>query len=307
MGNTSQSDHCSEFDHEELSLWNVVRFLFIPSDTSAFYSLPTELLLHIAQDYINLHPLLILALGLPEKVQSLDKKTFGSPSDKIRAALSDPSPYREKEAWAAISASIDFEFSWYTFVQHLRACTEEFLLSVPIGDGAPGDSSFFFTLAEIWRFVLEADARRMFLPCINSDFSYYRRVAARKKNIPYGDATLNKLALFFAHPTPHLLETLSAPGWEKEEVLQYLIRKLDFLANKKKWTRRQYFFAVMGLMILERKKEEVWTKNSPIPTLRLLKKMAKYPEEIGFEVLKWWPLNLHNKESLPVFRKFLQQ
>lgn len=137
--------------------------------------------------------------------------------EKIREAITNPSPEAEEAAWESVLPAVDQLQTFYDFSLELENAFPKLLIALCKDD--PKDTltsqqALTKLLADVFDFVLLFDDAKMVNPAIQNDFSYYRRTLNRMKmakkdlNIKIRDELANRMSLFFAYPTP-MMKVLS--------------------------------------------------------------------------------------------------
>jgi hypothetical protein len=137
--------------------------------------------------------------------------------EKIRTAITTPSPEAEEAAWEAVLPAVEQLQQFYDFSLELESAFPKLLVALCKDD--PKDTlsnqqALTKLLADVFDFVLLFDDAKMVNPAIQNDFSYYRRTLNRMKmakkdlNIKIRDELANRMSLFFAYPTP-MMKVLS--------------------------------------------------------------------------------------------------
>lgn len=137
--------------------------------------------------------------------------------EKIREAITNPSPESEEAAWGCVLPAVEQLQTFYDFSLELEGAFPKLL--VALCQDSPKDTltsqqALTKLLADVFDFVLLFDDAKMVNPAIQNDFSYYRRTLNRMKmakkdmNIKIRDELANRMSLFFAYPTP-MMKVLS--------------------------------------------------------------------------------------------------
>jgi len=162
--------------------------------------------------------------------------------EPIRSALNDPGPKTEGIAWKAVSKAVEKLYGFYKFALELEKVWPQLLDSICQEETARGIKTHLALtkkLAEIFDFVFHFDEAKMVNPAIQNDFSYYRRVLNRMKNVDkekkseilVDEELANKMSFFFAYPTPMMKVLIDATTDLDNNAKGRLILGLSLITN----------------------------------------------------------------------------
>jgi hypothetical protein len=158
----------------------------------------------------------------------------------IRAALTDPTPEHEQEAWKAVSRSVSRLCGFFFYARELEAVMPKLLTAICLNPESPvsHNSATVKLLAKIFLYGFQFDEVKMGIPAISNDFSYYRRVLSRMrasaegKKMKKGDVSeedANLMSFHFAYPNP-VVRVLISAAVQMERAIE-LVQPLTEIAN----------------------------------------------------------------------------
>jgi len=113
-------------------------------------------------------------------------QAYSGCEEPIRKALNEPGPKTEQAAWKAVGLAVDKLYDFYIFSTMLQKQWAKILDTLCQDDSIQGfrdNQAFAKQVAQIFDFVFHFDEAKMVNPAIQNDFSYYRRVLGRMKNV----------------------------------------------------------------------------------------------------------------------------
>ncbi|KAG9286574.1 hypothetical protein G9A89_005342 [Geosiphon pyriformis] len=142
-------------------------------------------------------------------------KRYEGCGELIRKAISNPTPDNEEEAWQAVQPAVAKLKRYFEYSASLEDALPELLKALCEGNVRQNIEQYQALtklLADILDFAFEFDYLKMKTPSIQNDFSYYRRTLSRGKlanetdlkTAMIEDELANRIALFYAYPTPML-------------------------------------------------------------------------------------------------------
>lgn len=246
--------------------------------------------------------------------------------EKIREAITNPSPEAEEAAWGAVLPAVEQLQQFYDFSLELESAFPKLL--VALCQDSPKDTltnqqALTKLLADVFDFVLLFDDAKMVNPAIQNDFSYYRRTLNRMKmakkdmNIKIRDELANRMSLFFAYPTPMMkvLSETTAKFLETDTVVprENVNNALSMMANvchdmvaKKKFdqdkTNMFCLRCMTGAIILfdHLHPAGAFAKKSPINIkgcITVLKGYDKAPTDGLLNALRFTTIHLNDAET----------
>lgn len=246
--------------------------------------------------------------------------------EKIREAITNPSPEAEEAAWEAVLPAVDQLQQFYDFSLELESAFPKLLISLCKDD--PKDTltsqqALTKLLADVFDFVLLFDDAKMVNPAIQNDFSYYRRTLNRMKmakkdlNIKIRDELANRMSLFFAYPTPMMkvlsettakfLETdTSVPRENVTSALAMMANSCHDMVSKKKFESDQLNMfclrCMTGAIILfdHLHSNGAFNKKSPVNMkgcITVLKAYTESPTDGLLNALRFTTIHLNDPET----------
>jgi len=251
--------------------------------------------------------------------------------EPIRKALNDPGPKTEGAAWAAVSAAVAKLYGFYMLAQKLEKIWPQVIDTLCAEDAVLGVQTHLALakqLAEIFDFVFHFDETKMVNPAIQNDFSYYRRVLSRMKNVDkdskdkilVDEELANKMSFFFAYPTPMMKVLINATVEFDQNAKVRLIDGLALIANlclqaldKDDGTNEKvtmlFLCAMAGCIILvdHLHDEGAFHKRSPIRIRSCIQKLKEHFPPVDFLInsLRFTTLHLNDEQTMTAITKLL--
>jgi hypothetical protein len=253
---------------------------------------------------------------------------YGGCEDPIRKALNEPGPKTEAAAWKAVVSSVDKLYDFYMFSLGLQKHWGPLLNCLCQDDSVQGlrdNLAFAKQLAQIFDFVFHFDEAKMVNPAIQNDFSYYRRVLGRMKNVDkdkknkVDEELANKMSFFFAYPTPMMKVIIDSTTEIPSAARPKLVAGLALVANLcckaldnsglDGTQINLYLCAMTGCVILvdHLNTDGVFHAKSPVRIRTCITKLksATQPADFLLNSLRFTTLHLNDDTTKPAILKLL--